>query len=192
MPDRTDYLYWLARARDSHRKAQKLLADPDTRLGMPRARDAARDYLRSALWKSKPTIPESLVEGNSLLELAEHMAEQNPAFQISKNIPAPDGRIFTVTEALTLFEQLEPQTNAETVLTLLARIARELDLASKPSASILSARGPFPQMPCRLAAKRNRKPTGERKSNTGVLGGLRPCPRNRYRPGGGLPDSPRQ
>jgi len=131
MPDRTDYRYWLAKARDSHRKAKKLFADPDIGLGLPRARDAARDYLRAALLRSEPNIPESMVESNSLLELAKHVAEQNPTFQVSKNIPGPEGTIFTVKEALTLFEQFEPQTDAETILTLLARIAKELDLASK-------------------------------------------------------------
>lgn len=131
MPDRTDYRYWLANARDSHRKAKRLFADPDIGLGWPRARDAARNYLRAALLRSEPTIPESLIESNSLSKLAEHMGAENPAFQVSKNIPGPEGTIFTVKEALALFEQLEPQTNAETILTLLARIARELDLASK-------------------------------------------------------------
>jgi hypothetical protein len=84
--------------------------------GLADGRDALRRYLRSAL-KEAPTT-------NSLIELAESLGKQIPAFA-TKELRA-QGKTFTIIEALELFESLELRTDAKTLKDLLDVLVREI------------------------------------------------------------------
>lgn len=103
-----------------HRKAVAILTSNDSHFypqGLAFGRDALRGYLRQALKEAPAT--------NSLMELAESLEEQIPAFSISKELHA-QGKTFTVIEAFELFESLELRTDAKTLKDLLGILVREL------------------------------------------------------------------
>jgi hypothetical protein len=83
---------------------------------------SAETHLRTI--SSQPSeSPKDL--GISLFELAEALQDQNPEFQTAKNLTV-QGKHFTIMEALGVFEQLQPQTDAKTLKVLLDMLKREI------------------------------------------------------------------